>query len=87
MRCPNCGSYSVKVVDTLSGEDDLSVYRRRKCIDCDTKFRTVETIDDGSEEFEKGYFKAMKDKSPKFVEVALRMKTLREQHKNGGSMK
>lgn len=40
MRCPKCKSYGVAVVD--SRRDDHMVTRRRKCLDCDHRFNSVE---------------------------------------------
>ena len=61
MTCPNCGSENYRVIETIPGLDG-NIYRRRKCIGCGCTFRTVETPDDGSEEFKQGYYEAMKRK-------------------------
>ena len=63
MKCPKCGSYNTKVMDTLPAEGDLGIYRRRTCTDCKSKFRSIEVVDDGSEEFNSGYLKALECKS------------------------
>lgn len=43
MKCPSasCRSENIKVKDTIHGSDGR-IYRRRRCIDCGTSFRTVE---------------------------------------------
>ena len=43
MTCPKCNSTSVYVTDTAHGENN-QIYRNRRCSDCDTRFRTVETL-------------------------------------------
>ncbi len=40
MRCPNCGSYQVRTVD--SRPYDTQVRRRRECHDCKVRFNTIE---------------------------------------------
>jgi transcriptional repressor NrdR len=45
MRCFYCHSYDTQVVDTRINEDKSIVKRRRKCLDCDKRFNTLETID------------------------------------------
>lgn len=40
MRCPNCGSYQVRTVDSRSY--DTQVRRRRECNDCKVRFNTIE---------------------------------------------
>lgn len=40
MTCPVCGG-DVKVVNCCSDPD--SIYRRRKCLDCDYEFYTTES--------------------------------------------
>lgn len=66
MQCPGCGYRNTKVVDTMSGLDGRSVYRRRKCPSCAYRFRTVETLGDGSDEFKKAYTAALENKSRTF---------------------
>ena len=43
MTCPRCGSDNVRVLETIPGYES-KVYRRRKCVQCDTKFKTIEDI-------------------------------------------
>lgn len=40
MKCPKCNSYQVNIVDTLPR--DYAVRRRRKCLNCDFRFSTIE---------------------------------------------
>lgn len=40
MRCPKCKSYGVAVIG--SKRDDEMVTRRRKCLDCDHRFNSIE---------------------------------------------
>lgn len=43
MFCPECGSTQICVNDVLHA-DSGSIYRYRRCNDCGTGFRTVETV-------------------------------------------
>ncbi len=63
MFCPKCESENVRVVDTMH-EPDNKTYRRRKCVDCGMKFRTVETLLENVEGAEAGYSQASMRKSP-----------------------
>ena len=54
MFCPKCESENIRVVDTMHEPDNMT-YRRRKCLNCGTNFRTVETILDDSEESRAAY--------------------------------
>ena len=62
MTCPKCGSENVCVRETMHG-DGGKVYRRRRCNDCWTMFRTVEDVLVETEENHKDYIKAVKNKS------------------------
>ncbi len=42
MRCPSCGSYQVRTVD--SRPYDTQVRRRRECADCLERFNTIEIL-------------------------------------------
>jgi len=44
MRCPFCGVEDTQVKDSRPAEDKLSVRRRRSCMECNSKFTTVERI-------------------------------------------
>ena len=62
MNCPKCGSENVSVRETMHG-DGGKVYRRRRCNDCLTMFRTVEDFLVDTEQSRKDYFEAVKNKS------------------------
>lgn len=42
MKCPKCGSYQIKVVDSRERPEDNTRWRRRKCAECGHKFHTIE---------------------------------------------
>ncbi|KJS84730.1 MAG: NrdR family transcriptional regulator [Peptococcaceae bacterium BICA1-8] len=46
MRCPFCGFYESKVLDTRSADDGNYIRRRRECVDCTKRFTTYEKIED-----------------------------------------
>lgn len=46
MRCPGCGSYDDKVVDSRQADDGGSIRRRRACIACGRRFTTFERIEE-----------------------------------------
>lgn len=48
VRCPSCGSFDDKVVDSRQADDGLSIRRRRACIDCGRRFTTFERLEDVS---------------------------------------
>jgi transcriptional repressor NrdR len=45
MRCPFCGFYDTKVLDTRSTDDGNSIRRRRECAECTKRFTTYEKIE------------------------------------------
>ena len=45
MKCPFCGHPETKVVDSRVPEDGASVRRRRRCLSCDKRFTTFETVE------------------------------------------
>lgn len=45
MRCPFCRKDNDKVVDSRKGPDDLSIRRRRECVECGKRFTTYERIE------------------------------------------
>lgn len=60
MKCPSCGYFDSKVVDSRPVEESNSIRRRRECLQCQTRFTTYEMIDsfqplvlkkDGSREY------------------------------------
>ena len=48
MRCPGCGSFDDKVVDSRQSEDGTSIRRRRSCLDCQRRFTTFERLEEVS---------------------------------------
>jgi transcriptional repressor NrdR len=46
MRCPGCGSFDDKVVDSRQADDGTSIRRRRACIDCGRRFTTFERLEE-----------------------------------------
>lgn len=48
MRCPSCGSFDDKVVDSRQADDGTSIRRRRACIDCGRRFTTFERVEEVS---------------------------------------
>ena len=46
MRCPACGSFDDKVVDSRQADDGSSIRRRRACIDCGRRFTTFERVEE-----------------------------------------
>lgn len=67
MKCPKCNSDNIGVTETVPGAK-RAIYRSRKCRDCGAKFRTIEVIDNGSPEFDRGYAKALSQKYLKRLE-------------------
>ena len=45
MKCPFCGDTDTQVVETRLSEDGVSIRRRRKCLACDKRFTTFETVE------------------------------------------
>lgn len=43
MRCPQCKSENTKVLETRNTEE-TEIRRRRACLDCQTRFTTVESV-------------------------------------------
>lgn len=48
MRCPVCGSFDDKVVDSRQADDGSSIRRRRACIDCSRRFTTFERLEESA---------------------------------------
>ncbi|MFZ5944125.1 MAG: transcriptional regulator NrdR [Bacillota bacterium] len=46
MRCPFCGFFDTKVLDTRSADEGNSIRRRRECGECSKRFTTYEKIED-----------------------------------------
>ena len=45
MKCPFCGHPDTQVVDSRVNEEGDSVRRRRRCLSCDKRFTTYETVE------------------------------------------
>lgn len=45
MKCPFCGHPDTQVVDSRVSEEAGSVRRRRRCLSCDKRFTTYETVE------------------------------------------
>ena len=45
MRCPTCGNFESKVLDSRPSADNTSIRRRRECLACQKRFTTFETIE------------------------------------------
>ena len=46
MRCPFCRKDNDRVVDSRSGEDGLTIRRRRECLACKRRFTTYERVEE-----------------------------------------
>ncbi len=46
MRCPYCGEYESKAVDTRSFDEGDSIRRRRECLQCGKHFTTFEKMEE-----------------------------------------
>jgi transcriptional repressor NrdR len=46
MRCPFCRVDKDKVVDSRSGEDGVTIRRRRECLECKRRFTTYERVEE-----------------------------------------
>ena len=46
MLCPHCGATDTKVVDSRPSPDDMSIKRRRECLECGARFTTFERCED-----------------------------------------
>lgn len=45
MKCPFCKHSDTQVIDTRESEEGDSVRRRRRCLSCDKRFTTHETVE------------------------------------------
>ena len=45
MKCPFCGGSETQVVDSRVSEPGDSIRRRRRCLDCQKRFTTYETVE------------------------------------------
>ncbi len=46
VRCPGCGSYDDKVVDSRQADDGSAIRRRRACVQCEHRFTTFERLEE-----------------------------------------
>jgi len=46
MKCPFCGEYEDRVVDSRTVDGGLSIRRRRECVHCAKRFTTYERVDE-----------------------------------------
>lgn len=46
VRCPACGSFDDKVVDSRQSEDGSTIRRRRSCMCCSARFTTFERLEE-----------------------------------------
>lgn len=44
MRCPSCGSQDTQVTDTRLVDSGLEIRRRRRCLVCEKRFKTLEIV-------------------------------------------
>jgi transcriptional regulator NrdR family protein len=45
LRCPACGHYLSKVIDSRAvGRDQPAIRRRRACLECNARYSTVERV-------------------------------------------
>ena len=45
MKCPCCGYFESKVVDSRSAQDGATIRRRRECLSCKKRFTTFEMVE------------------------------------------
>ena len=45
MKCPYCGYFDLKVLETRAVEETNSIRRRRECMDCGKRFTTYEKVE------------------------------------------
>ncbi len=46
MKCPKCGEFDSKVLDSRSSDDGRVVRRRRECYSCSYRFTTYEKVEE-----------------------------------------
>jgi transcriptional repressor NrdR len=46
VRCPTCGSFDDKVIDSRQSDDGLLIRRRRACLGCQQRFTTFERLEE-----------------------------------------
>lgn len=45
MRCPYCHHFDSKVIDSRYTTEQHAIRRKRECLDCHKRFRTIESMD------------------------------------------
>jgi transcriptional repressor NrdR len=46
VRCPACGAFDDKVIDSRQSDDGLVIRRRRSCLACNRRFTTFERLEE-----------------------------------------
>ena len=46
MKCPFCGQFEDKVIDSRLSKDGIEIRRRRECLECERRFTTYERIEE-----------------------------------------
>jgi transcriptional repressor NrdR len=46
MKCPECGNFEDKVVETRESKEGNYIRRRRECLSCGKRFTTYEKVED-----------------------------------------
>lgn len=46
MKCPFCGHFEDKVIDSRTSKEGDSIRRRRECLKCDRRFTSYERVED-----------------------------------------
>lgn len=46
MKCPDCGHYEDKVVETRESREGNYIRRRRECLNCEKRYTTYERLED-----------------------------------------
>jgi transcriptional repressor NrdR len=46
MKCPDCGNFEDKVIETRESKERNYIRRRRECLNCEKRFTTYEKIED-----------------------------------------
>lgn len=46
MKCPNCGNFDDKVIDSRLSDEGISIRRRRECLKCQARFTTYERLEE-----------------------------------------
>ncbi len=45
MKCPYCGEFDSRVLDSRSTQDSSAIRRRRQCVSCNNRFTTMEKME------------------------------------------